>query len=122
LIGLLIAIPTLLLHGLPLWLSQKITHNTVRDAKFKSSVLFGSGALLSYLWYLIIFLVLAWVKPLLMPLVLLLPWMALLSIIWWEALQHKRWTIQALAFKKLSEEAYQSWQEERSSLLRAMEG
>jgi len=120
--GLLIALPSLVLHGLPLWLSQKITQKTVRDAKFKSSVQFGTSAIFSYLWYLIIFLVLVCIKPILLPLVLLLPWMAYLSILWWEALQHKRWNTQRLAFKKMSEKAYQSWQEERSSLLRAIEG
>jgi 1-acyl-sn-glycerol-3-phosphate acyltransferase len=119
-IGCLPAFFILLIHLPPLWLSARITSKSVKHEKFRSSVLFGTGSLLSYLWYLLIMALLAFLQPLLIPLVLLMPWLAIVTLLWWEALQRKRWQIQMIAFEKHSPEGFSKWKNERDALSQLM--
>jgi glycerol-3-phosphate O-acyltransferase / dihydroxyacetone phosphate acyltransferase len=118
--GLIPTLLTLIIHLFPVLLSARITRKSVKSEKFRSSVLFGTGAIITYLWYLIWLLALGLINWKLMPLVFLFPWMALLGLFWWESLQTRRWSIQLAIFEKQSPEVFDKWKQERDRLMHCM--
>lgn len=88
-------------------LVNKALEKTRRARQFRASVMFGAAALLSYLVYLLLSLVLAlllgaWAL-LLMPVWPRLSW---ISLLWWEQLQLRRYAIQYRALKHQHPDAW----------------
>ena len=110
------ALAGIFVHLLPGWLANTLTNRTVKSAKFKSSVLFGAGALLTYFFYVILGIIMWIINFRLLPILILLPFLALISLLWIEQLQGYRWSIQHRIFQKKHSDVYQQWKTERDQL------
>lgn len=92
--GFLPALLSFFIHALPLRMISNAVKKTRKARQFKASVMFGSGALLCYLWYLVLSLVLMVFNPWLFLLLPVWPRLTWISLIWWEQLQLRRQRIQ----------------------------
>lgn len=119
-LGFLPAAMAMLLHFLPWSLAFSITRKTVRSAKFRSSVLFGTMGLLSYIWYILLLCCLLVFNWRLAPTLLGLPLLALVGVVWWESVQRFRWKIQVKHLRRKSDKAFDRWMKERDALLRML--
>ncbi len=89
------AILCALIHLPVLPLANKAVDKTRKARQFKASVMFGSGALLSYLSYLLVSILLAaLMTPWFLLLLPLWPRVTWVSLLWWEQLQLRRYSIQ----------------------------
>jgi len=115
--GFIPAIAGFLIHLLPLMLARRIIQTTVRDPKFNSSVMFGTGALLTYIWYSVIAVILLIVDFRISPVVFIFPGLALSSVLWWELVRQRRNRFQFMIFRQKAPEAFKAWKHERDELL-----
>lgn len=89
------AVVCALIHLPVLPLINKAVDKTLKARQFKASVMFGSGALLSYLSYLLVSILLAaLMTPWLLLLLPLWPRITWITLLWWEQLQLRRYSIQ----------------------------
>jgi len=116
-LGFPLAAAGFIIHLVPTLLTRNISKKTDRSPKFRSSVVFGAGALFSYVWYLILTLVIALINYRLLPVILLFLWLGWIALIWWEALQQRRRRIQYHLFKRAAPAAFENWIDERDELL-----
>jgi 1-acyl-sn-glycerol-3-phosphate acyltransferase len=89
------AIICALIHLPVLPLVNKAVDKTRKARQFKASVMFGSGALLSYFAFLIVsILFAALMTPWLLLMLPLWPRITWITLLWWEQLQLRRYSIQ----------------------------
>ncbi len=117
LIGFLPAIGGVLIHLLPLLSTRLIAKKTVKDRKFKSSVIYGVGAILTYLYYLICALILISFGFKFGLILILFPLLALSSLIWLELIQQRRNRFQFMIFQRSAPKVFGAWKIERDELL-----
>lgn len=116
-LGYVPALAGFIIHALPGWLAFRITRKTVRDPKFRSSVLFGTGFLLSHSWYLLLAITCIFTGIRFLPVILLSPLLGWIGLLWWEAVQQTRWNVQLSLFRKKAPELFKRWKNERDALL-----
>ena len=122
LIGFIPAIIGFILHALPLAATILITKKSVKDPKFKSSVIFGIGAIITYLWYLFLGLLLFALNGWLVLLLIIPPYLNLICLIWWELIQQRRNRLQFIIFKRKSPKVFAHWKHERNELMMQIHG
>jgi 1-acyl-sn-glycerol-3-phosphate acyltransferase len=117
LFGFIPAAFNLIVHALPLWLTQRAVKKTKYHPKFRSSVMFGMAALSSYLLYLLITLVLVFVDFRFALLIVLLPRANYLGVLWWDQLQLRRASIQFEMWKRQAPDVAETIALNRETLL-----
>lgn len=120
-LGFIPAIMGAVIHIIPMAIAFQITQKKVRSLKFKSSVLFGTGALITYLWYIILFLFFLFFDYKLILLGILFPVILLNSLLWTETLQKIRWKIQHRLIKAQRPDIYSKWSDEKDQLLNTIQ-
>jgi glycerol-3-phosphate O-acyltransferase/dihydroxyacetone phosphate acyltransferase len=121
LIGFIPAIIGVLIHLAPLTFTRFITNKTVKDPKFKSSVMFGTGAILTYLWYLISAAVFSTFGFKYVIITGVFPFLAFISLIWLELIQQRRNRFQFMIFQRSAPKVFNAWKAERDELLMALQ-
>jgi hypothetical protein len=116
-LGFLPAVFSLIIHALPLWLTQRAVGKTKFHPKFRSSVMFGISALSSYFIYLIAVLSSIFVDIRFILLLPLLPRITYLSVLWWDQLNLRRARIQIEMWKRQAPEVAETIIHNREILL-----
>lgn len=116
-LGFLPAVFSLIIHTLPLWLTQRAVGKTKFHPKFRSSVMFGISALSSYFMYLIAVLSSIFVDIRFILLLPLLPRITYLSVLWWDQLNLRRARIQIEMWKRQAPEVAETIIHNREILL-----
>lgn len=116
-IGFIPACLGFVLHILPLRLIRPIVRKTRKDPKFRSSVMFGAGALITYLFYLLITLGLMIFNWRFAAIILVLPWFSWIMLLWWEQLSIRRARTQEYVIGRKSKELLLKLELTRENLL-----
>jgi 1-acyl-sn-glycerol-3-phosphate acyltransferase len=116
-LGFLPSVFSLVLHAVPLWLTQRAARKTKFHPKFRSSVMFGMAALSSYLMYLLLTLSLLLIDLKFILLLPFLPRLTYISVLWWDQLQLRRARIQVEIWRRQAPEVSETIEMRRETLL-----
>ena len=117
LLGFLPAVLGIIVHALPYWITMRSVRKTKLHPKFRSSVLFGSAALSSYLIYSIFTALLMVVDIRWAPAILVFPFLAWLSVNWTDQLMMRRTRIQIEVIHRKMPEITEALRHTRDTLL-----
>ena len=116
-LGFLPAVFSLIVHAIPLWLTQRAVGKTKFHPKFRSSVMFGMAALSSYLLYLLLIIVLLLIDIKFILLLPFIPRLTYVSVLWWDHLQLRRARIQVEMWRRQAPELAETIIHNREILL-----
>lgn len=116
-IGFIPSFISLIINAVPIWLTGKALVGTRKDPKFRASVMLGASAIVAYLFYLVLTLMLMLISWKMVFCLLVFPWITVLSIVWWEQLQLRRGRIQEHIWQKKSPDFMMKLEMSRENLL-----
>lgn len=116
-IGFIPSLISLIINAVPIWLTGKALVGTRKDPKFRASVMLGASAIVAYLFYLVLTLMLMLISWKMVFCLLVFPWITVLSIVWWEQLQLRRGRIQEHIWQKKSPDFMMKLEMSRENLL-----
>jgi 1-acyl-sn-glycerol-3-phosphate acyltransferase len=116
-IGFFPALISLLINTVPIWLTQKALVGTRKDPKFRASVMLGASAIVAYLFYLVLTLMLMLISWKMVFCLFVFPWITVFSVVWWEQLQLRRSRIQEHIWQKKSPDLMLKLEMSRENLL-----
>ncbi|MFN5319252.1 MAG: 1-acyl-sn-glycerol-3-phosphate acyltransferase [Bacteroidia bacterium] len=117
LLGFIPALAGALIHFLPYWISMRSVRKTKFHPKFRSSVLFGSAALSSYLFYIVSTALLMIIDIRWATVILTFPFLAWLTVNWTDQLIMRRTRIQTEIIRRKMPEITDALRHTRDTLL-----